>query len=366
MGNSSTIGIHLDETNLFYFAGETITGTVELNVTEGKVEADEIYIELTGEIGYTTTRTVYNNNNYSTTNGQFGQFNNNTTNGQFGQFNNNITNGQFGQFNNNTTTQTDYHNVPFYSTKAVFAQPKAGQKQVVYTKGRYSWPFEIPITHHLPPTIHDPQTYPRVRYYLQVVIDKPWYKPNTRETIYLTIFPRFNLLQNPQCLQSAIFGNHNRKDITLSGTLDKTGYVPGESIHITLKIENPNRVFIKRIDLSMLQSYRIGENSRDNNIFETALPNIMNTKDEHIKQACSIQIPSTILPPSYLFNGGIEKAAFVVTQYMLKFVVRVEGFFTNFDIDMPVTIGTESYPEQPVITNDVLPPIYESVVHHKK
>ena len=53
--NSSTITINLDRTNLFYFTGETVSGTVDLNITEEKVEADEIYIQLTGEIGYTTT-----------------------------------------------------------------------------------------------------------------------------------------------------------------------------------------------------------------------------------------------------------------------------------------------------------------------
>ncbi len=58
-------------------------------------------------------------------------------------------------------------------------------------------------------------------------------------------------------LQSTVFGNHNRKEITLKGTLNKSGYVPGESINVTLDIENPQEILIERIDVSMIQGYRI-------------------------------------------------------------------------------------------------------------
>jgi hypothetical protein len=347
-GNSSTITTDLERTNMFYFTDEIISGTVNLNVTKGKVEADEIYIQLTGEIGYTTTRT--------------------TTDSQ-------------GRYR----TQTDYHHVPFYSAKAVFAQPKPGEKQVLLGEGKYSWPFQIPLTDHLPPTLNQANSYPHVRYALQVVIDKAWYKANKRETKYLTIFPRVNLLQNPQCLSSVIFGNHNRKDITLKGTLNKTGYIPGELINLTIEIENPQRITIKHIDCSLLQSYRIGQNSRGHNIFQATLPNIMSTKNEHIKEVHSIQIPSTMFPPSLQYCGGIQTAAFVDLRYMLRLAVKVEGMFTNFDVDIPIIFGTDpssnpnhqetfnpthfsylSNPEQSLSVDHDAPPSYDSVMQIKK
>ncbi len=65
-GNSSTITINLDRNNLFYFTDETVSGTVEFDV-KGTVEADEIYMQLTGDIGYTTDRTIQDtNDNIST------------------------------------------------------------------------------------------------------------------------------------------------------------------------------------------------------------------------------------------------------------------------------------------------------------
>jgi hypothetical protein len=345
--NSSAITINLDRTNLFYFTGETVSGTAGINVLEGKVEADEIYIQLTGEIGYTTTRTVSNGRQ--------------------------------------TSTRTEYHHVPFYSAKAVFARPEVGQKEIVLGQGQYSWPFQILLTDYLPPTLNQPLTYPHVRYYVQVVIDKPWYKPNKRETKYLTVYPRVNLLHNPQCLQANIFGNHNRKDIILKGTLNKLGYVPGELIIFTLEIENPRTVLIKNIEALMLQSYQIGRNSRGYTIFQTVLPNILNSKDPQMRETFSIVIPSVPIPPSYQFQGGLRTAAFVNLHYMLRFAVKVEGMFTNFDVNIPITLGTEpnpdltqqqtfnplivsysSNPEQSMFSDSDLPPNYDSAVQNMK
>ncbi|CAF1183232.1 unnamed protein product [Rotaria sordida] len=310
---------------------------------EGHVEADEIYLVLTGEIGYTTTRTV------STGRGR-------------------------------TSTRTEYHHVPFYSAKVSFAQPEFGQKQLVYGQGQYSWSFQISLTDYLPPTINQPLSYPHVRYYLQVVIDKSWYKPNTRETKYLTVFPRVNLLQNPQCLISTMFGNQNRKDIVLKGSLNKLGYVPGEAIHITLDIDNSRRVLIQRIVLSLLQSYQIGRNSRGYTVFQTILPNILNIRDQQRREPFSIIMPSVPIPPSYQFQGGLQRLALVNISYILRLAVKVEGLFTNFDVNIPITIGTEPYldsnqqptpnsvtvsyslnPEQSMFKDDDLPPSYDSL-----
>jgi hypothetical protein len=304
-GNSCAIRINLDRVNSFYFTDEIISGTARLHVAEGKIRADKIFIMLIGEIGYTTTQTVSNGDDQ-------------------------------------TTIQIQYHDIPFHSAKIILVRPKLGQKELVFSQGQYSWPFQIPLTNQLPPSINEPHLYPHVKYYLQVVIDKPWYRPNTKETKYLTVYPCVNLLENPQCLSSSIFENQNRKDITLKCTLNKTGYVPGEIINIKLEIENPRKVLIQRIDISMLQSYRIGQGSHDNNVFQTTLPNIMCSKDEQIEETHNITIPSIKLPPSYQFQSETQKFPFVNNYYKLRFTAIVEGMFTNFHVDVPITLGTET------------------------
>jgi len=161
MGNSNncTISLNVDRTKLFYFTDEIVSGTVDLNIEQGKLKTNEIYITLTGEIGYRTTEY------YSDNEGK-------------------------------TLERTKYHHVPFYKTKICFSRPEAGQKQLVYKQGQYSWSFQIPFTDYLPPTADLSDSYPYVRYYLEVVIDKPWYKSNKEERKYLVVLLQVVLVDN--------------------------------------------------------------------------------------------------------------------------------------------------------------------------
>ncbi|CAF1433430.1 unnamed protein product [Rotaria sp. Silwood1] len=307
MGSSNSVHVtlNLDRTNPFFYAGELVSGTANVNIKEGQVKVDEIFIVLKGETGYTTTRTVH-------------------------------------ESNGSTHTVTDYHTISFFLEKKILESPGLREKELVYHCGQHSWQFEIPLPPQLPPTINEPRKYPHVRYSLKFVIDKPWYKRNTNEILWLTVFPYVNLLNNPQFLTSSIFGNHNRKHVTLKGNINKLGYVLGEMITGTLEIENPEKTLLKQIYLTLIQHCRIESNTKKEKIVETILPTIVNTKEEHIMQKFSLVIPLTHIAPSYAFSGGFHHTTNVHINYFLEFDVKAEGMFTNFDVSIPITIGTES------------------------
>jgi hypothetical protein len=342
-GSSSATLIRLDQNDSFYFTGEIVSGKVGLNIMQGTVETDAIFITLTGEIGFTTTVTVSNGKGLR-------------------------------------TTRTEYHHTPFYSPAITFAQPECGQKELVFEQGYYWWPFQFQLPQYLPPTTNKPLDYPHLRYYLQVMFDTSGYQLNRGGAKRLTIYPRVNLLQNPQCLQTTTIANQNSKDIILKCTSNKSGYVPGELIKVTLKIKNTRNILIKHIDVTMLQSCHIGETKHRLKIFETTLPTILNLRDQNIKENFSILIPSIPIPPSYQFQGGLRKIVSVNIWYILRFTVKAEGMSTNFNVDIPITIGTDpkpdlnqqqtlypvimsysSNPEQQMFNDHDLPPDYDSV-----
>ncbi|CAF1238335.1 unnamed protein product [Adineta steineri] len=190
--NSVLIDIHLDRTNPLYYAGETVSGTINVHFKAGQIKVDEIILLLSGEVGYTTTRSVNDSNGSS-------------------------------------HTETHYHTKSFLKIKNIVESPQPEQKVLVYYAGDYSWRFDIVLPAHLPPSLNLPRSYPHVRYYLKLVMDKPWYKRNTKEILYLTVFPRVNIMQNPQLLVPTIFGNHNRKDVTLKGNINKLAYLQAPS-----------------------------------------------------------------------------------------------------------------------------------------
>lgn len=346
-GFSDMITINFDRFDSFYYTDERVTGTVLLSLAEEPLEAEQVHLTLTGEIGYTTTRTV--------------------------------TDGRGG-----STRHTEYHNIPIYSAKIILAQRQVDAERLVLNQGQHSWPFEMRLPNYLPSTINRPQSYPHVRYYLQVVIEKAWYKPNVRKTRYLTVFPRVNLIQNPQCLTSTLFGSQNRKDISLRGTINRTGFVPDDTVTVTLTVHNPRRILIECIDFSILQSYRIAANSGQTTLFETTLPRILDLRDQYIEETFSLHIPATRLPPSYDFQGGLRSVVNVHLHYMAKFSVKVQGIFTNFHAEVPIILGTEPLVDfyhqqtcslqstflflQPIhpADNDDAPPDYDTAVQSIK
>ncbi|CAF4035875.1 unnamed protein product [Rotaria sordida] len=338
--NSSAITIDVDRNNLFYYSGETVSGIVRLNITEENLKTREIYISLIGEIGYTTTRSV--------------------------------PDGKGGSLSRN-----EYYKRQFYYKEVSLSGPSITQQEFIYDRGRYAWLFQIPLIENLPPTINKPDIFPRVRYFLQVIIDKSWYTSNKK---YLTVYPRVNLLENPQCLSSSIFKFKNRKDIKVKATFNKLGYISGENIQFTLEIQNPRKILILHNNLSILKCYQIAKRFNKCIVYKTILPKIVNLTNEHIMERFSIKIPSIRFPPSYKFQRE-NPNIFVHIYYMLKLTVKVEGIFTNFHIKVPITLGTEhnsdlsqqqsfnplsisysSNSQQSIFNDDDPPPDYDSVM----
>ncbi|CAF4178869.1 unnamed protein product, partial [Adineta steineri] len=71
---------------------------------------------------------------------------------------------------------TQHHAVAIINTNHVLAHPPAGQKELTYGRGQYTFPFQFQLPTNFPPSLN-----PHVRYYVQMYVDKVWYKANTQE-----------------------------------------------------------------------------------------------------------------------------------------------------------------------------------------
>lgn len=303
-GPSSQVVITLDRTNPTFFGGETVTGNVQFFVATDEMEVDQVDLKLVGELGHYTEHAT-------------------------------VVNGK-------RTKSTTFYDKPFISIKQVLARPELGEKVFKLVKGKYAWPFQMQLPDHVPPTIGNPDIYPHVRYFLQVVIDKPWYKANTTENRYLTVYPRVDILQSPNCLPS-VFGNHNWRGIVLKGTLNKLGFAPGEPIRVTMEVDNPNGALIKQITVTMVRNLRMGPVSRANTLSSRIVPEMMRRNEPKIVQTFDVVLPPPPMVPSYQYQGGLEHVVEININYLLKFDVNVEGIFDDFQMIAPFVVGSPSH-----------------------
>ncbi|CAF1010166.1 unnamed protein product [Adineta steineri] len=315
--NNSSINVTLDQAQpAIYIAGDVISGQVHFNITERTKKTDEIYLSLTGDIGYTTTRTVR------------------------------MQNGQMER-------KTDCHNVRILGQKFLLGNPtvvKQTHHELFHhhnndnhdastlEPGQYTYPFSIRLPDDLPPTLH-PEDYPFVRYQLQVLLEKKWYHSNDRHRYPIRIFPRVNLY-NISNSQSAVKFGTKRKDVTVKGVLQHAGLIPGEQTILTLDIQNPNRVTIKRVDACFIQRYDIEQCRRRLELVRLPVAELANNQDQHIEVTCPLVIPLGI-PPSFSYrSNGIRSIVHVDLHYDLKLEIKAKGLFTDFDLQVPVIIGT--------------------------
>jgi hypothetical protein len=141
MGNTnSSISVTLDQAQpAICFAGDILSGQVHFNITERTKKINEIYLSLTGDIGYTTIHTMRMQNGL-------------------------------------TERTTDYHDVRILGQKFLLSHPMKNEQTTkemdsneitILEPGQYKYPFSIRLPEYLPPTLH-PEEYPFVRYQIQV------------------------------------------------------------------------------------------------------------------------------------------------------------------------------------------------------
>ena len=213
-----------------------------------------------------------------------------------------------------------------------------------------------------------------MKYFVRIVLDKPWYKPNAKQVYALTIFPRVNILHPSHAQQTLAFANNNRKKVHLQGSLVYPGVVPGQKFPVNISLHNPKRAEIKRVEVSLVQHRQIAQTRQSEVIFRMDLPGLTEFNDNQFFRTFELQMPLSYIAPSYHFIPNCcGRALTIAFQYELIIEVKARGLFTDFKTSVPVIVGTEPTLDQappmevpsasaPVYTYDEPPPSYESVV----
>ena len=275
------IKINVDRNDLLYFTNETIYGTIDAKLARRKTDFAEIYLELVGG-GYC-------------------------------------------------------------SPKIHLGGLHEGKEKLTLRKGKYSWPFQIKLTDHFSSSINPLHIYPSVAYCLRVTFNTTWLHRDIGSFLSITIYPRIDILNNPQISQPIQFKEMGPKDLIIQGSLNKTGYLPGESMHIMYSIENPHQILIKHTNVSLIQISYIHEDQDRCQIFTTTLPNISDFQNKFINNTLSITLPSDLSSPSHPCLDDRQQRNNVKTLYQITFEVKIEDTKCNdFYFNVPFLLGTHS------------------------
>lgn len=216
------------------------------------------------------------------------------------------------------------------------------QREIILYRGQHSWPFQFALPEHLPPSLLPSTTsYPYVKYYVRVVLDRPWYKPNSKQTFPLIIFPRVDLLQVPGGQHQTAFSSENRKKLRLQGYLVRGGVVPGETLSIHIDLQNPKRSEIKRIEVTFIQHRQVVRSCHSETIFRCDLSELRDFNDLELHRTFELTVPASRLSPTYTYATQSQNLPIRISVYYELFLdVKIRGLFTDFKMTVPVIVST--------------------------
>lgn len=215
-----------------------------------------------------------------------------------------------------------------------------GKKQTL-PAGEHTFRFSYTLRDNLPSSFEG--EYGHVRYCCRAVIHRPW-KFNSLCKMPFTVVSVLDLNQQPgatvpvtrefqkqQCCLCCTI-----RPLALTARIDKTGYVPGESIILNAEIEN---LSIRKISYSkaVLKS-KITYSTRDSSI--TEIRNLIEVERGLIEQGYTDKwndepIPIPSVAPSFL--NGCEN---INIDYYIEFVIEPIGAKLRPTVTLPIVIGT--------------------------
>lgn len=233
---------------------------------------------------------------------------------------------------------------------------KQGGLDLYLEVGDYSYPFEVILPDNLPSSFE--HSVGKIRYSIKGTIDIPW--AIDKHTVKrFTVVNNVDLNRfNPSLRQPMEVNDSKNILLSIGGKIyatlrvEKCGFVPGETVRFTAKINNTCNRNVIRTRVKLVQDLRFVGSSRE------LIAKMYKTRHEH-RDVAKLIIDKEILgntseeifsnqplivPSSCPTLKGVSKI--IEVNYLLVFTFGVRGSIDK-DLAIPITIGTV-----PLINND--------------
>jgi hypothetical protein len=150
----------------------------------------------------------------------------------------------------------------------------------------------------------------------------------------------------------------NRKKVKLNGYLVRSGIISNDKLSVHINLKNPKHCIIKRIEAVLIQHHQVAQSHHEEIIFRVNLPNLYEFNRRKFEGTFDLIVSSLHLAPSYKFVAEFNNQKYpVIIKYELSLAVKVHGILTDFEVKLPIIIGTELTSDQQQTNNSVETPI---------
>ncbi|KAK3910464.1 Arrestin domain-containing protein 3 [Frankliniella fusca] len=338
-----------------FYAGETVTGRVEVQVDKPtKIQAVTITFRGEAEVMWTETETVSSNPHR--------HHHHNDTHDR----------------RHSIRTVTHSASEIYFSSKVYFVGADTGE--LTLKPGDHEYAFQCLLPNTLPNSFEGDHGY--IRYSAKAVVHRPWKFDHSARAAFNVLSP-LDLNMSPQAKvpiereQSKHFCCLWCKSgpLTMSVRAPNGGYVPGQTILLQIQIDNASTTAVRNIRGTINQVVRWQATTKTK-ATEKRMVDLVFDKEvkAHDSRVFSQVITVPPVPPSHLNNCSI-----IDLEYLLTVTARVGGAHVDLEIKAPILIGTfplmetieypptHTYPDASapppgIPSPDLPPPSYEECV----
>ncbi len=203
--------------------------------------------------------------------------------------------------------------------------------------GNHKWPFRFFLNDSLPPSLKPKKSSDSyIHYFLKIVFVRPeWYKKNIKKSIPIVV----KRASSPVDATKVEAQGKNRKGLHLHVILQKSAVAAGKNVSFDVQIQNPKKVLINRITVTLAQHLILGPaQKRRLNLLNETLKTLNQFKNPHFHENFQFHVPHTT-PPTFSFNiSSSDREPPIIISYKLHFEAHLDGFYTNIRLQLPLTI----------------------------
>lgn len=227
--------------------------------------------------------------------------------------------------------------------------------------GVTTYNFACMLPPNLPSSVEG--KYGNIRYSCKAVIDRPWKTDKEYRMTFtviknedLNVAPSLMIPSKTEVLRHFYCCCFKSKPFLMTASIPFTGFVPGQTIEVTINMNNQSNVDVEGTKVSIERNMQyISQTPRKKIKFESL--SVKEVYGAGIRAAGNGEIKIDLLIPP-IAPTNVNYCKIITTSYQLRVVAKVSGAHKNPHINIPITIGTIP------LRASIQAPNYELIMNH--
>lgn len=228
------------------------------------------------------------------------------------------------------------------TTMYLFGSSSADLKD--FKAGTFTYPFWYKIPHKIPSSVN--AKYGKIRYYVEVSLQTWEFDIYSKTSFTIIRFEdlssRLDLMVpvSDETVSSFCCWSCKTKPLNLHASIPYSGYVPGQCIRVTIKIDNHCGFDVFRTVIFLKKVFTFVSQKPEKHSWHE-MKTLQKTVTEGAKNGKEVKISGIMEVPAFTLPTNDQLSSVVKVSYLIQVSLDVVGFIRSPKVKLPIVIGSK-------------------------